>query len=153
TVYRHANLVRPDADYDGRGIECVIVGGYRRGKQVSGDVDLVLSHRDETATKNLVVDIVSSLESEGWITHTLALHLTTSTRDQPTLPYRGDSESDPRRHFDSLDKALVVWQDPHFDDHHTSPSTSQTHHDRRRKRNPNPHRRVDIIISPWRTVG
>lgn len=159
TIHRHANLVRPHAGYDGRGIECVIVGGYRRGKQVSGDVDLVLSHRDETVTKDLVVDIVSSLESEGWITHTLALHLTTSNRDQQTLPYRGDSENDPRRHFDSLDKALVVWQDPHFDyghhDHQTSPSTSpsQTHHDRRRKRNPNPHRRVDIIISPWRTVG
>lgn len=154
TIHRHANLVRPDAGYDGRGIECVIVGGYRRGKHVSGDVDLVLSHRDETVTKNLIVDIVSSLESEGWITHTLALHLTTSNRDQQTLPYRGDSENDPRRHFDSLDKALVVWQDPHFnDDHHTSPSTSQTHHDRRRKRNPNPHRRVDIIISPWRTIG
>lgn len=153
TIHRHANLVRPDAGYDGRGIECVIVGGYRRGKQVSGDVDLVLSHRDETVTKNLVVDIVSSLESEGWITHTLALHLTTSNRDQQTLPYRGDSERDPRRHFDSLDKALVVWQDPHFDDHQTSTTTSPTHHDRRRKRNTNPHRRVDIIISPWRTVG
>lgn len=151
-IHRHANTVRPNADYDGRGVECVIVGGYRRGKQFSGDVDLVLSHRDETVTKNLVVDIVSSLEAEGWITHTLALHLTTSQRDQQTLPFRGDDI--PGRHFDSLDKALVVWQDPHFDDHHThnhEPNTESNH--TKRKRNPNPHRRVDIIISPWRTVG
>lgn len=154
TIHRHANTVRPDADYDGRGVECVIVGGYRRGKQVSGDVDLILSHRDESVTKNLVVDLVSSLETEGWITHTLSLHLTTSNRDQQTLPYHGDDESVPVRHFDSLDKALVVWQDPQFDDNGyqmSSPSTSTS--TSKRKRNPNPHRRVDIIISPWRTVG
>lgn len=144
TITRHANLVRPNAGYDGRGIECVIVGGYRRGKEISGDVDLVLSHRDESVTKNLVVDIVASLESEGWITHTLALHMTTSAREQQTLPFRDDGH-----HFDSLDKALVVWQDPHFDDN-PDPTESNA---QIRKRNPNPHRRVDIIISPWKTVG
>lgn len=143
TIARHASLVRPNAAYDGHGIECILVGGYRRGKETSGDVDLVLSHRDESVTKNLVVDLVASLESEAWITHTLALHITTSARDQQPLPFRN---SDDGRHFDSLDKALVVWQDPHFDDPATSPSA-------RRNRNPNPHRRVDIIISPWRTVG
>ncbi|KAI9927665.1 hypothetical protein AWENTII_006506 [Aspergillus wentii] len=155
TVRRHANLVRPNASYDGRGVECVIVGGYRRGKESSGDVDLVLSHRDESITKNLVVDIVSSLETEGWVTHTLALNLSTSMRDQQTLPFTGD---DAGKHFDSLDKALVVWQDPNFDDDHDNkPSHASEDHDekhrQRRKRNPNPHRRVDIIISPWRTVG
>lgn len=154
TIHRHANTVRPNADYDGRGVECVIVGGYRRGKQVSADVDLILSHRDESFTKNLVIDLVSSLEAEGWITHTLSLHMTTSNRDQQTLPYRGDDESVPGRHFDSLDKALVVWQDPQFDDNgdQTSPPSTSTSTSKR-KRNPNPHRRVDIIISPWRTVG
>ncbi|KAL1860993.1 hypothetical protein Plec18167_003723 [Paecilomyces lecythidis] len=155
-VHRHANRVRPGCDYDGRGVECVIVGGYRRGKDVSGDVDLVLSHRDETVTKNLVVDIVRSLEEEGWITHTLSLHMTTSHRDQQTLPFRGDDP--PGQTFDSLDKALVVWQDPHFDDgdHDPDTETDLTSDDKaraKRRRNPNPHRRVDIIISPWRTVG
>ena len=149
TIQRHANLVRPDADYDGHGVECIIVGGYRRGKAVSGDVDVVLSHRDEAVTKNLVVDLVSSLENEGWITHTLALHMTTSNRDQQTLPYRGD-DNFPGRHFDTLDKALVVWQDPHFYDPDPDPDPDAS---QKRKRNPNIHRRVDIIISPWRTVG
>jgi DNA polymerase IV len=144
-IHKHANRVRPDARYDGSGVECIVVGGYRRGKEASGDVDLVLSHRDESVTKNLVVDIVASLESEGWITHTLALHMTTSNRDQQTLPYKGD---DTGKHFDSLDKALVVWQDPHFE----VPDPDETNQ-KNPKRNPNPHRRVDIIISPWRTVG
>ena len=142
TITRHANAVRPEAGYDGRGIECVIVGGYRRGKEESGDVDLVLSHRDETVTKNLVVDLVASLESEHCITHTLALHLTTSARDQQTLPYKGDDEAS-GRHFDSLDKALVVWQDPGLPLEMADGKNKNT----------NPHRRVDIIISPWRTVG
>lgn len=151
-ISRHAHLVRPTAVHDGHGIDCILVGGYRRGKETSADVDLVLSHRDESVTKNLIVDIVASLESEGWITHTLALHLTTSARDQQTLPFRGDAVDG--RHFDSLDKALVVWQDPHFDDDDDNATTSPGESPSlRRKRNPNPHRRVDIIISPWRTVG
>lgn len=43
--------------------------------------------------------------------------------------------------FDSLDKVLVVWQNPKFEPTADSP------------KNPNPHRRVDILISPWKTVG
>ena len=198
-ILEHARRVRPGSDYDGKGIECVIVGGYRRGKERSGDVDIVVSHRDERVTLNLVYDIVASLEQEGWITHTLALHLTNSKRDQQTLPFRGESTGKPR--FDSLDKALVVWQDPHWEEptsptatqsSQASPSQAESEDEnldspsglpepssqiRRRKRkldtrrasapnaynatsetvvlkkNPNPHRRVDIIISPWRTVG
>ncbi|EGE81957.1 DNA polymerase IV [Blastomyces dermatitidis ATCC 18188] len=147
-VLQHAKQVRPHSqkDYDGKGIECIIVGGYRRGKEVSGDVDLILSHRDERVTHNLVYDVVASLEKEGWITHTLALHLTTSHREQQTAPYRGDTGGKPR--FDSLDKALVVWQNPHFEARKGEDGNVENE-----KRNPNPHRRVDIIISPWRTVG
>jgi DNA polymerase IV len=143
-ICQHANSasVRPTAQYDGHGVECIIVGSYRRGKPVSHDVDIILTHRDEAITHNLVVDVVASLESEGWITHTLALHLTTSKRDQQTLPYRGDD--DDRNHFDSLDKALVVWQTPK-DKLGSGTNGSSA--------NANPHRRVDIIVSPWRTVG
>ncbi|EER45807.1 high-affinity nickel transporter [Histoplasma capsulatum H143] len=147
-VLRHAKLVRPHSqeDYDGKGIECIIVGGYRRGKEFSGDVDIILSHRDERVTHNLVYDVVASLEQGGWITHTLALHLTTSQREQQTAPYRADTGGKPR--FDTLDKALVIWQDPHFDA--GKGEGGDVGND---NRNPNPHRRVDIIIAPWRTVG
>ncbi|KAL1999361.1 hypothetical protein VTN02DRAFT_4643 [Thermoascus thermophilus] len=159
TVRRHAQRVRPGSDYDGRGVECVVVGGYRRGKETCGDVDLVLSHRDESVTKNLVVDVVGSLEEEGWVTHTLTLHMTTSHRDQQPVPFGGAADDEDRQHWDALDKALVVWQDPHFEDPPTAKNEEEeelTEEDRlrrRRKRNPNPHRRVDIIIAPWRTVG
>jgi DNA polymerase IV len=139
-VREHANRVRPEGDDK---IDCIIVGGYRRGKEYSGDVDIILTHRDDTVTKNLIVDVVASLEKCQFITHTLALHLTSSHREQQTLPFHGEDS----RNFDTLDKALVVWHNPHFSQDLAGSAEDQ------RKRNPNPHRRVDIIISPWRTVG
>lgn len=133
-VREHAVQVRDE------GIEILVVGGYRRGKEKSGDVDIIVSHRQLLATAGLIDDIVKSLEAEKWITHTLTLALTTTERQQSTLPFK---TADARRHqsgFDTLDKALVVWQDPNYD--------TGAH-----EKNPNPHRRVDIIVSPWRTVG
>jgi DNA polymerase IV len=46
-----------------------------------------------------------------------------------------------------LDKALVVWQDPVWATKEADLNANP------KARNPNIHRRVDIIISPWRTVG
>ncbi|OAP58417.1 hypothetical protein AYL99_07507 [Fonsecaea erecta] len=131
-------------------IELIIVGGYRRGKAFSGDVDVILSHREASKTQDLVVEVVRSLEEEGWITHTLTLHTTTSDRGQATLPFRGGTSHG--HGFDSLDKALCVWQDPHYaseDPEATADDTGPA----ARKTNPNIHRRVDIIVSAWRTVG
>ena len=138
-ITRHAKLVT-DAN-----VETIIVGGYRRGKFESGDVDVILSHRDEAMTYNLVDRVVKSLEKEGCITHTLTLNLTNSKRDQQPLPV--NTATIGGHGFDTLDKALVVWQDPNW------PTKQADHAANPKAKNPNPHRRVDIIISPWRTVG
>ncbi|KAL8841453.1 MAG: hypothetical protein Q9170_000916 [Blastenia crenularia] len=138
TVKRHARKVVDDS------IECIIVGGYRRGKTESGDVDLILSHPDQSYTAGLVTAVVRSLESEGWITHTLILNLTNTKRGQETLPYVSNTKG---VGFDTLDKALVVWQDQAYGGNATTDENGQS------IKNPNPHRRVDIITSPWRTVG
>ena len=141
-ILQHARRVCdiPESDFNGpNDAVCVIFGGYRRGKAESGDVDVILSHRKESYTKNLVVDVVRSLEGEGRVTHTLTLQTTTSDRDQQTLPYKGKGHG---HGFDSLDKALCVWQDPNFNEAEAKGG-----------KNPNIHRRVDIILSPWRTVG
>lgn len=137
TVLEHANSIRP-------GFEMVIVGGYRRGKLASGDVDVVLSHRDETATEHVIERIVVSLERAGYITHTLTLPTANSERRQQPVEWKGDDRK-AGTGFDTLDKALVVWQDPNWE------GKDKDQHDR--KKNPNPHRRVDIIISPWKTAG
>ncbi|KAL9121996.1 MAG: hypothetical protein Q9187_001445 [Circinaria calcarea] len=127
------------------GIECVIVGGHRRGKAESGDVDVIISHREHHATLHLVTALVNALEKSGWITHCLTLQETNSHRDQQPLPLKSTEKRGSG--FDTLDKALVVWQDPHW------PTKEVDLAENPKAKNPNLHRRVDIIISPWRTVG
>jgi DNA polymerase IV len=139
-IQKHATKVR------GEGTEVIIVGGHRRGKKESNDVDVIVSHRDLAATSHLAHDIVNSLEEEEWITHTLLLSEHNSDRGQATLPYRAPGVGGGHG-FDSLDKALVVWQDPDW------PTKEDDLAENPKAKNPNIHRRVDIIISPWRTVG
>lgn len=126
-------------------ITVTIVGGYRRGKAASGDVDMIVSHPDLECTAGLVREIVESLEEAEWITHTLTMSLTNTNRGQMTLPFR--SAKGAGVGFDTLDKALVVWQHPEW------PSREQDLMKNPKAKNPNIHRRVDIIIAPWRTVG
>ncbi|ROT40133.1 Nucleotidyltransferase [Sodiomyces alkalinus F11] len=126
TVLHHARNIHPDC-------RVIIVGGYRRGKERNGDVDLVVSHPDESATYNLVSRLVDSLEQSGDVTHILTLSLRNSERGQTPVSWRGNSTKGTG--FDTLDKALV-------------PQAS-----RMNIASPGPHRRVDIIVSPWKTVG
>ncbi|KAJ4315597.1 hypothetical protein N0V94_005852 [Neodidymelliopsis sp. IMI 364377] len=138
-VRSHAVKLRDDR------ITVTIVGGYRRGKTASGDVDMIVSHPELEATAGLVREIVESLETDEWITHTLIMSLTNTQRGQHALPFR--SAKGHGVGFDTLDKALVVWQNPVW------PTREQDLDDNPKAKNPNIHRRVDIIIAPWRTVG
>ncbi|KAH7558890.1 hypothetical protein BM1_05027 [Bipolaris maydis] len=126
-------------------ISITIVGGYRRGKSVSGDVDIIVSHPELESTAGLVQEIVESLEDAQWITHTLTMSLANTKRGQHTLPFR--SAKGAGVGFDTLDKALVVWQDPAW------PTREGDLERNPRAKNPAIHRRVDIIVAPWRTVG
>ncbi|KAJ4298311.1 hypothetical protein N0V90_006211 [Kalmusia sp. IMI 367209] len=141
-----ANVVRQHAVRlrDGR-ISVTLVGGYRRGKAACGDVDMIVSHPDLSATANLIQHIVESLEDAEWITHTLTMSLHNTHRNQVTLPFRTTKASGAG--FDTLDKALVVWQDPSWPARDVDLAANP------KAKNPNIHRRVDIIVAPWRTVG
>ncbi|KAH8882814.1 Nucleotidyltransferase [Thozetella sp. PMI_491] len=129
TVLEHAKRID-------EGYKMTIVGGYRRGKEESGDVDVVLSHPDEAATHNFIDRIVQSLEAACFLKHILSQTSANTERRQMPVSWKGNVRGSG---FDTLDKALVVWQNPRW-------STGEA-------KNPNPHRRVDIIISPWKTVG
>lgn len=140
----------------------LICGGYRRGKTLSGDVDIVLSHPDESLFENhpsgkggaaveWVSKIVSELEGAGWVTHTLYLGhgggfgsrqidhhhvptaLATTTSTSTSVVKQHDK--------DTLAKAMLVWQEQQLS-HPSFPSWSETN------KNPHPHRRVDIILTP-----
>lgn len=134
-----ANTILSYANKRRGGFQMVITGGYRRGKLESGDVDVILSHPDPAATRYFIEELVTSLEKDEFITHTLTLSTKNSERGQTPVAWKGEDRR-AGSGFDTLDKALVVWQDPSSDDSSTS-------------KNRNPHRRVDIIISPWKTAG
>lgn len=60
TILQHANRIH-------EGFHMTIVGGYRRGKLMGGDVDVMLSHRDEDVTHSLIEKLVVSLENDKFI--------------------------------------------------------------------------------------
>ena len=137
-----ADVILEQAEKLRPGHELVVVGGYRRGKEWSGDVDVVVSHPDETATDRLVERLVMNLERDGYVTHTLTLSTKNSERGQMPVAWKGNSIERRGTGFDTLDKALVVWQDPRARTNAAAANTPSY-----------PHRRVDIIVSPWKTVG
>ena len=145
-VEKIASLILDHANQIRGGFQMVICGGYRRGKPDSGDVDVVLSHPNENATHRFLVDLLESLEHDEYITHRLIVSMKNSDRGQNPLNWKGSMPRS-RGGFDSLDHAFLVWQEPSW------PSKEEDLKGNPDARNPNVHRRVDIIISPWKTAG
>lgn len=115
-------------------MEYILAGGYRRGKNAVGNVTVLLSHTNHAQTQpGLIRELVTLLDSGGWVTHTLHLGRELETED------REDRASD------SLEKARVVWREVEYAD--ISEKTPL------KKRNENPHRRVDIVLVPAQAVG
>lgn len=83
--------------------------------------------------------LLEALTTNGISAHTLSLSTHNSERGQRPTSFKASPSGGTG--FDTLDKALVVWQDPRFE-----PTAAGS-------TNPNLHRRVDILISPWKTVG
>jgi len=52
---------------------CVLqpVGGYRRGKELNGDLDLIISHPDEERVPSLLNDVITTLTEGGMRYHSL----------------------------------------------------------------------------------
>ncbi|KAI9009869.1 hypothetical protein BC832DRAFT_538884 [Gaertneriomyces semiglobifer] len=97
-----------------------IVGGYRRGKDVNGDCDVVITHPTRHAGKELLAKLVDLLKEQGHIKHILWYG-------------EGSDSAQPSDHtpthssFDKLAKAFVAF---------LQPSTQI-------------HRQLDLIISPY----
>lgn len=145
-VEKTAEIILDHASRIQAGFQMVICGGYRRGKPDCGDVDVILSHPDEVATDGFLETLLESLEERLWITHRLTMSTRNSDRGQSPVSWRGGMQK-AGSGFDTLDHAFVVWQDQDWasreEDTKKDPNFT----------NPNPHRRVDIIVSPWKTAG
>ncbi|KAJ3724399.1 hypothetical protein C8R42DRAFT_701765 [Lentinula raphanica] len=98
-----------------------IAGGYRRGKDKSNDIDIVISHKDLKSggdqVKGLCAELVKRLYDKGLVTH--VMHLS-SFREHNALR---------TSHWDSLEKALTVFKLPH------------------KKEQEHVHRRLDLIFA------
>ena len=102
-------------------------------------MDIILSNPRPHATQNFCVGLVKVLEEKGIITHTLTISTATSDRDENpkiSLRQKGSLGTEHGYGLDSLDKALVVFLLPKDNPHYTGI-----------------HRRVDLIIAPWRAWG
>ena len=146
------------------GAEYTIVGGYRRGKTESNDVDIVFTHKEEAKEKGALQQLLASLEKaefgevklpwfhRHWLTrpgqrshrrpilrvHGLQagfIHAALSrVLSFLAMRYRRCLILFIRSHMDPLDKAFVVWLSPA--NQTTRPSAV--------------HRRVDLIAAPFR---
>ena len=105
-------------------------------------MDVLLSHRDEALTQHFMGRLVVALEKSNFVSHTLTLSNRNSERGQEPLVWKGVSGQGAG--FDTLDKAMLVWQ---------TPSGLGPRYDGAEEDAPHPRRRVDIIVSPWKTVG
>ncbi|EPS38194.1 hypothetical protein H072_8085 [Dactylellina haptotyla CBS 200.50] len=145
------------------GAEAVIVGGFRRGKELSNDVDILITHPRVSKSRDveeLLVPLVDLLEEKGLITHVLTIH-------QPSkFVANTDGEVWGKRshhNFDGIPKILGVWQEPDEGDDEDEDGDSQMKEAgdensdpkviRTKRKNRNPHRRVDILFPPPRCAG
>lgn len=95
--------------------EVEAVGGYRRGKSHSHDVDLLLTHKDSSVTATLLETVVSHLKAKDMLVHsnvyvgqnTLSrVNETHESSAQPT--YTSEGQQIKRVQFDHLDKAFCI---------------------------------------------
>ncbi|GAA5904753.1 hypothetical protein JCM8208_001344 [Rhodotorula glutinis] len=127
-----ARFVQLQVDRIERGSHMVICGGYRRGKTMSNDVDLLITfpHQDGKE-RGLLRRLCHRLEVKGFIPPDGIL----SFSEPATL--RSTRENKRAGSFDALDKALVVFK-------HVANSTTR----------PRDHyRRVDLIVTRWPSYG
>lgn len=64
-----------------------VCGSYRRGKAICGDMDIIISRKDGTYERHLLVDLVRELEKVGFLTD----HLTTpkASDSRSSVSYMG----------------------------------------------------------------
>ncbi|KAJ3017688.1 hypothetical protein HKX48_003427 [Thoreauomyces humboldtii] len=100
-------LLRTVLDGLGGGFTVVPVGGYRRGKEMNGDCDVVITHPDLAQTQNLLRRLVDALQEQGFIKYILWYGEGHDPKDQvPELRL----QSGKKNSFDHLSKASMAAQ-------------------------------------------
>ncbi|KAI8086268.1 uncharacterized protein BX664DRAFT_359810 [Halteromyces radiatus] len=104
------------------GCDFTICGSYRRGKQTSGDVDILVTHPDDKVASKLLTGCVDRLQSLGYIQDILSM------TNFGTVNSSDDDDDDTiKTRIHSTGQALCVWL----------------------SKNDPVYRRVDLIVVPW----
>ncbi|KAF8342714.1 uncharacterized protein EI90DRAFT_2903568 [Cantharellus anzutake] len=123
-VEEMASVVMAHLDQIKPGFHHTICGGYRRGKELSNDVDIVFSgpasNPDED--KSICKTLVGRLQDRGLVTHVMYASSFSSRHGRLARTNRLDSN------MDVLDKALTVFKS---------------------NKEGSVHRRLDLIFAPW----
>lgn len=69
------------------GCVSTVVGGYRRGKAGSNDVDIVFTHPDGSKIKGLCKRLVRRLHEHGMVSHVMREQMYSSCLQQSTHEY------------------------------------------------------------------
>ncbi|KAG8907262.1 hypothetical protein FRB99_004956 [Tulasnella sp. 403] len=116
-VTKHLNAIVPGCLY-------TICGGYRRGKSVSNDVDIVFTHPSPEFFKGLCARLVERLTESGLVSHLFHMSSFSSVHEAPRSRRFGGGRP---THFDSLDKALTAFRLPSgYTSHETVSSDAQS---------------------------
>ncbi|GAA5833018.1 hypothetical protein JCM11251_006481 [Rhodosporidiobolus azoricus] len=117
--------VKPDA-------ETILTGGYRRGKEFSNDVDILITypHRDGEE-RGVLKALVDRLQKKGFIPPDGLFGISFAGSERTIAANR------PADRLDALDKANIIFRHP---------VNSTTRPEEK-------FRRVDLVVSPWKTWG
>ncbi|GAA5873959.1 hypothetical protein JCM16303_002643 [Sporobolomyces ruberrimus] len=125
-------FVRIQLDRIEPGAHSVLCGGYRRGKTMSNDVDILITYPHQDGKERGVLrKLVHRLEAKGLIPPDGVL-----TFSQPAT-LRTSRANKRASSFDSLDKALIIFK-------HPANGTTRTR---------DFYRRVDLIFTAWENYG
>ncbi|GAA5960812.1 hypothetical protein JCM3765_000826 [Sporobolomyces pararoseus] len=125
-------FVRIQLDRIKPGAHTVLCGGYRRGKTMSNDVDILITYPHQDGRERGVLrKLVRRLEAKGLIPPDGVLSFSQPATLRTTRANKRASS------FDSLDKALVIFK-------HPANGTTRPR---------DFYRRVDLIVAAWENYG
>ncbi|BGP25959.1 beta dna polymerase [Rhodotorula toruloides] len=113
------------------GFKALLCGGYRRGKEFSNDVDILITypHRDGEE-RGVLQALIERMQQKNLIPSEGILTLTTCGTDRTITPNRSAT-------LFGVDKALIIFR-------HPANGTTRLK---------DKHRRVDLVVTTWREWG
>ncbi|GAA6035697.1 hypothetical protein JCM8097_004976 [Rhodosporidiobolus ruineniae] len=126
------NFIQIQIDRVKPGAHLELCGGYRRGKEFSNDVDILITYPHKEGEEKGVLDkLIERLRAKGLIPPSGVSNHSSAATFRTIAPNR------PASAIDALDKALIVFRHP----------ANDTNRPRDK------YRRVDLVVANWESWG